>query len=88
MKKFSKTEVEKKIKDFFGDIEDKTPKEVKKIKKLAMSQNISLKELKKKFCKKCFSPLGNSKVRIRNEIKSVKCKNCGQINRWKIKKNI
>ena len=85
MKKFSKTEVEKKIKDFFGNIENKTPKEVKKIKKLAMSQNISLKDFRKKFCKKCFSPLENSKTRIKNGIKSVECKSCRQINRWKIK---
>jgi RNase P subunit RPR2 len=85
MKKISKTETEKKIKDFFENIENKSPKEVKKIKKLAMSQNISLKELKKKFCKKCFSPFRNFKVRIKNGIKSVECKNCGEINRWKIK---
>jgi RNase P subunit RPR2 len=85
MKKFSKTEVEKKIKDFFENIEDKTPKEVKKIKKLAMSQNISLKDFRKKFCKKCFSPLGNSKIRVKEGIKSIECKNCGQINRWKMK---
>jgi len=85
MKKFSKTEVEKKIKDFFENIENKTPKEVKKIKKLAMSQNISLKDFRKKFCKKCFSPLENSKIRIKNGIKSVECKNCGFVNRWKIK---
>jgi RNase P subunit RPR2 len=85
MKKISKTETEKKIENFFESIEDKSPKEIKKIKKLAMSQNISLKDLKKKFCKKCFSPLGNSKIRIKNGIKSVKCKSCEEINRWKIK---
>jgi len=84
MKKISKTETEKKIKDFFENIENKSPKEIKKIKKLAMSQNISLKELKKKFCKKCFSPLGHSKIRIKNGIKSVECKSCEEINRWKI----
>ena len=85
MKKLSKTETEKKIENFFENIEGKTAKEVKKIKKLAMSQDISLKELRKKFCKKCFSPFENSKIRIRDGIKSVECKNCGQINRWKIK---
>jgi RNase P subunit RPR2 len=88
MKKFSKTETEKKIENFFESIENKSPKEIKKIKKLAMSQNISLKGLKKKFCKKCFSPLENSKIRIKNGIKSVECKNCKEINRWKMKKNI
>ena len=85
MKKISKAGSEIKIKEFFEDIENKSSKEVKKIKKLAMSNNIPLKELRKKFCKKCCSPLGNSKIRIRNGIKSVECKNCGIINRWKIK---
>ena len=44
-----------------------------------------MKELKKKFCKKCFSPLENSKVRIKSGIKSIECKTCGDINRWKMK---
>jgi RNase P subunit RPR2 len=84
--KFSKTEVEKQINEFFENIENKSANEVKKIKKLAMSKNIPLKELKKKFCKKCFSQLGNSKVRIRNKMKVVRCEKCGQISRWKISK--
>jgi len=84
MKKFSKTETEKLVQDFFENIENKTPKEVRKIKKLAMSQNIPLRELRKKFCKKCFTPFGNSKIRIKNKIKSVECKNCEYISRWKI----
>ncbi|MEK6827391.1 MAG: hypothetical protein AABX99_02800 [Nanoarchaeota archaeon] len=88
MKKLSKTETEKKIKEFFENIEGKTPKEVRKIKKLAMSQNISLKDLRKKFCKKCFTPLGNSKTRIKNKMKIINCKNCGHVSRWKIKKDI
>jgi len=88
MKKFSKTETEKQIKDFFADIEGKTAKEVRKIKKLAMSQNVPLKELRKKFCKKCFTPFGNSKIRIKSGMKITTCKNCGYISRWKIKKDI
>ncbi len=84
MKKLSKTEAEKEIEDFFKDVENKSTKNVKKIKKLAMSQNIPLKELRKKFCKKCYSPL-KGKVRIKEGIKSTECLNCGEISRWKIR---
>ena len=85
MKKTSKTENEKKILGFFSDIKNKTPKEIKKIKKLAMSHNIKLKEFRKKFCKKCLSPYKNPKIRIKNKIKSITCENCGYISRYKIK---
>ena len=84
MKKISKSETEKKIKYFFENIDNKTPKEIKKIKKLAMSQNIPLKELRKKFCRKCFSPFGNSKIRIKKGTKSIECKICGYRSKWKI----
>jgi len=84
MKKVSKTEAEKQIKEFFLEINKKSPKEIKKIKKLAMSHNIQLKELRKKFCKKCYSP--NLKVKsIKNKIKTVECKDCGNFMKWKIK---
>ena len=55
MKKLSKTETRKEIGEFFKDIKTKTPKEIKKIKKLAMKQNIKLGDKRKKFCQKCFS---------------------------------
>jgi RNase P subunit RPR2 len=83
MKKLSKTDAEKQIKKIFGDVKNKSPKEIKKIKKLAMSQNIQLKELRKKFCKKCYSP--DLKIRgIKNKIKTIECKNCGKLMKWKI----
>ena len=86
MKKLSKTETEKKIKDFFEGLNNKSAEEIKKIKRLAMAQSISLKELKKKFCKKCLVPYsGNEKIRIKNKIKSVECKNCKYKSRYKIK---
>ncbi len=85
MKRISKTETGKQVKEFFENIEGKTAKEVKKIKKVAMSQNFPLKDLRKKFCSKCLSPFGNSKVRIKNKTKSIECKNCGRISRWKLK---
>jgi len=82
--RFSKTETEKQIKDFFENIENKSSKDIRKIKKLAMSKNIPLRELRKKFCRKCFSPFENSKIRIKNGMKIIECKNCKQISRWKI----
>jgi RNase P subunit RPR2 len=86
MKNISKTEAGKEIKKFFEDVENKTPKEIRKIKNLAMSYNLPLKDLKKKFCKECFAPYsGEEKVRIKNKIKSVECLNCNKISRWKMK---
>ena len=84
MKKISKTEAEKEIKDFFKEIQNKTPKEIKKIKKLAMRYNIKLGELRKKFCKKCYSTrlkiLG-----IKNKTKRIICKSCGSIGGYRLK---
>jgi len=83
MKKLSKTEAKKQIEELFKDIKSKSPKDVRKIKKLAMSYNIPLKEKRKLFCKYCFSP--NLKIiGIKNKIKKVQCENCGKIARWRI----
>jgi len=84
MKKLSKTETEKEIKEFFENIENKSANDVKKIKKVAMSYNIPLKNLRKKFCKKCYSPL-KGKTSVHNKIKKITCENCGSLTRWKIK---
>jgi RNase P subunit RPR2 len=84
LKKISKKEAEKKVSKFFLDIGNKTPKEVKKIKKLAMSFNLSLKEKRRGFCEKCFLPYQIPKIRIKNKIKSITCENCGHVNRCKI----
>ncbi len=85
MKKSSKKEAEEEIKNFFQDIKNKTPDEIKKVTKKAMSQNIKLKELRKTFCGKCFSPYKNPNIRIKRGKKSVRCENCDNISRWKIK---
>ena len=87
MKKLSKKDAEKEIKQFFKNLKNKTPREVKKIKRLAMKYNIKLKELRKLFCKKCYSIFNakNSEIRIKKGIKIVKCKKCGCVNRWKMK---
>ena len=85
MKKLSKKETEEKIKGFFQNIKNKTPDEIKKATKQAMSHNIKLKQLKKTFCRKCFMPYKNPNIRIKRGIKSVKCEKCGYVSRWKIK---
>jgi len=85
MKKVSKSEAETQIKEFFNNIKNKSPKEVRKIQKLAMRHNIPLRELRKNFCKKCFAPYKSPKIRIKNKIKLITCENCGQISKWKLK---
>jgi RNase P subunit RPR2 len=88
MKKVSKTEAKKQIEEFFSDIRNKSPKEIKKIKKLAMRYNLPLKEKRKLFCKKCLSPyFGKEKIRIKNKFKTIICKNCNYMSRWKLKIN-
>lgn len=83
--KLSKSETANEIEGFFKNIKNKTPKEIKKIKRFAMSKNISLKEKRKLFCKKCFNVYKTPKIRIRKGIKSVECFVCKNITRWKIK---
>jgi len=85
MKKSSKAETKKQIDLFFQEIKNKTPKQVKKIKKLAASHNFPLREKRKLFCKKCFSPYKTPKIRIKNKMKKVTCQECGYISRWKLK---
>jgi len=85
MKKLSKTEAKQKIREFFQDIKNKSPDKIKKIKKLAMKHNILLKQLRKKFCKKCLALYKNPKIRIRNKMKTITCKNCGYVSRYKLK---
>ena len=84
MKKLSKIEAEKQIEKFFKNIRLKNPEEIKKIKKLAMRYNIQLGNLRKKFCKKCFTPRLKV-IGIKNKVKRIQCENCGYISRWKIK---
>lgn len=83
-KTISKTGAKEKIEKFFGHLENKMPKDVKKIKRLAMSHRIPLTNYKKLFCKKCFAVYKNPKIRIRNKTKILRCENCDYISRWKI----
>jgi len=87
--KVSKSEAEKQIEEFFKNIKNKTPAEIKKIKKLAMSKRIRLKDKRKTFCKYCLHPFsGAEKIRIKKGRKIIVCKNCGKISRWKLKREI
>ncbi|MFA5173838.1 MAG: hypothetical protein WC438_01525 [Candidatus Pacearchaeota archaeon] len=82
--KLSKSEAEKQIKDILS--KNPSPEKIKKAKKLAMSKNIKLGSLKKLYCKKCHSLFDskNSSIRIKNGYKTIKCKNCEFVTRWKI----
>jgi RNase P subunit RPR2 len=84
MEKLSKNEVKKSIEEFFRGIENKSPQEIKQVKKLAMRHNIKLKEKRKKFCKKCFFPYRKPNIRVKKDVISVTCENCEYITRWKI----
>ena len=84
MEKLTKTEAKEKIEEFFKNLQDKSQKDIKKIKKLAMHHNLKLGQKKKKFCKKCFS--SKLKVKgVKNKIKRVECQECGNVGRWVVK---
>ncbi len=77
----SKSEAENKIKEFF-EKSLFTPKEIKKIKRLAMKFKIKLREHRKKFCKSCLSLL-KGKTRISKTHKTIFCQNCGYKNKFR-----
>jgi len=83
-KKISKSEAREEIEEFFKNVEGKTPKQIKKIKRLAMKHNIPLKEKRKLFCKNCLNPYRVPKIRIKDKMKIIMCKNCGYVSRWKL----
>ncbi|MBS3075931.1 hypothetical protein J4429_05750 [Candidatus Pacearchaeota archaeon] len=85
--KLSKQEIQEKISLIFSS--NPSPKQIKKIKKLAMSKNIKLGNFRKKFCKKCYNLFNsnNSEIRIKKPYKIIKCRNCNYINRYKLKTN-
>jgi len=85
MKKISKTEAIKKIEEFFENLSDKTPKDVKKIKRLAMRHKIPLKERRKLFCRVCHTPYDHPSIRIKNEVLRMICDSCENVSRWKVK---
>ena len=84
-RKLSKQEIQEKIQEIFSS--NPSPKQIKKIKKLAMSKNIKLGNLRKKFCKKCYSFFNteNSEIKIKKPYRIIKCRKCGYLSRWKIR---
>ena len=55
-------------------------------KKIAMRHNVKMpKELRKKYCRKCYSLFnsGNSKIRIKKGFKTIKCMECNSYMRIK-----
>jgi len=82
--KLSKTESIKEVEEFFSDIKNKTPKEIKKIKRLAMKHNLPLKGKRKLFCRKCLAVYKNPKIRIKHNLKTIICENCGNVGRWRL----
>ncbi len=87
-KKEGKKEAEKSIKEFFSETNEKSEKDVKRIKRLAMAHNIKLGKLRERFCKKCYSVFNakNCETRIKNKRKIIRCLKCGYINRINITK--
>ena len=84
-KKKDKEKVKEGIKEFFEDTKNKTPREVRKIKKDAMSINYKLGTERKKFCRGCYGIFPTDiKVRIKEGMKVVKCDKCGKVSKWKI----
>jgi len=85
LKSLSKKEAEDYIKKSFN--QDLSKEKLKKLKLLAMSRNIKIGGMKKRFCKNCFSvfTIKNSEIRIKLPYKMIKCKDCGHIARYKLK---
>jgi RNase P subunit RPR2 len=84
-KKISKIEAQEQIEEFCSKIQEKTPKEIKKIKRLAMAHNIKLGEKRKTFCKACYNPYIGPSIRIKNDLIRIECEHCEKIARWKVK---
>ncbi|MEK6915352.1 MAG: hypothetical protein AABW89_02330 [Nanoarchaeota archaeon] len=83
MKTLSKKEVAKRIEDYFS--KDKLDSlQTKKIKNLAMANQIRLKDHRKRFCRKCFEDLRLGKIRVSERYKTIVCGSCNYKNRFKL----
>lgn len=61
---------------------------IKEIIEFAKRNSFPLREKRKLFCKKCLSYFfvgNNCQIRINNKIKSIRCLNCGNTSRLKLK---
>lgn len=83
-KDFSKKDALREIEHFFRHIKEKTPREVKKIKRLAMKYNIKLGNKKRLFCKKCLHPYIAPSIRIKNGYVHIGCEFCNHVAKWKL----
>jgi RNase P subunit RPR2 len=81
----SKQKAQKEIENFIKK-EHFSKDELKKIKKIARRGKVKLKELRKRYCKKCESIL-KGKLRIKNQHKITECSRCKYKNKEKIKIN-
>lgn len=81
----NRQETEEYIKQVFS--KKSSQKEIKSAKKLAMGRNIKLGNLRKKFCKKCYTLFNseNSEIRVKKGFKIIKCKNCRNTHRYKLR---
>jgi RNase P subunit RPR2 len=85
IKQLSRNEIKSEVEKIFEG--SPKPEMLKKAKRLLMSQNIKIGELRKKFCKRCYSLYDskNSEIRIKKPYKIVKCKKCGFVKKYKLK---
>jgi RNase P subunit RPR2 len=81
-KKISRKEAQQTIEKFF-EKDSFTSEELKKIKKIAMSQRIKLTDYRKMFCQKCLSQL-KGRIRVTGTHKTVECESCGYKNKVRI----
>jgi len=82
-KKQSKNKAKEIINQFFEQVREKTPKEVKKIKRLAMQHNIKLGGKKRAYCSKCLRPYIEPSIRIKNDRVYTTCGFCSHVAKWK-----
>jgi len=85
MVKQNRDEIKKEIDEFFKGIKNRSPEQVRKIRKKAMSVNIKLGVLRKFFCQNC-NHVYTSKdsIRINKGLKIILCSSCKERNRIKI----
>lgn len=77
-----KEETKEKIEKFFKGRHES--EEVRKIRKLAMANQIKLGEKRKLFCKRCNS-MELKVLGVKRGIKRVMCRKCDSISRWKVR---
>jgi hypothetical protein len=84
-KTISKKEANEQVELFFKKITEKTPKEIKKIVRLAKAYNIKLKEKRKTYCRKCLNPYIVPSIHVKDGVIKITCNKCETTCRWKIK---